>query len=83
MKGDIIMKKIYEKPGLESRTFAQFENVFTACSKTMNQTPPHMAPCTYCNDYNPGVGSNLCLVCGEGPSKHSVTPPHPVEGSGS
>ena len=63
------MKKTYVKPELDSRTFAQFENVFTACNKTKNN-----ANCSYCGPENPGVGSNLCPTCGQGPNKHSAQP---------
>jgi len=36
MKGAIDMKKAYVKPELDARTFAQFENVFTACTRNTN-----------------------------------------------
>ena len=77
------MKKTYVKPEMDTRTFAQFENVFTACSKTKNNTPPG-SDCQYCDViYNPGGDSNLCPVCGQGPDQHSNTPPHPMGGTGS
>lgn len=31
--GDMIMKKKYTKPELDTKAYAQFENVFTACNK--------------------------------------------------
>jgi len=67
MKGEIYMKKTYAKPGLESRTFAQFENVFTACNKGNF----HAQGCEWHNDQNPGVGSKPCDVCGEYNSEHA------------
>ena len=63
------MKKTYAKPGLESRTFAQFENVFTACTKSTNN-PKH--GCTYCGEWNPGVDVQAtCPVCGMTEPDHS------------
>ena len=54
------MKKTYEKPGLESRTFAQFENVLTACDKGN----AHAQGCKWCNNFNPGNESKPCEDCG-------------------
>jgi len=33
------MKKAYTKPGIDTRTFAQFENVFTYCDREVGQSP--------------------------------------------
>ena len=63
------MKKTYVKPELDSRTFAQFENVFTACNKTKNN-----ANCSYCHPGNPGSDSNPCPTCSQGPSAHAAQP---------
>jgi len=69
MKGEIYMKKTYAKPGLESRTFAQFENVFTACTRNTNN--PKFG-CQYCGDWNPGVDVQAtCDVCGDLQADHS------------
>ena len=63
------MKKIYEKPGLESRTFAQFENVFTACTRNTNNDK---FGCVWCGDWNPGVDVHAgCPVCGKTNPEHS------------
>jgi len=65
------MKKTYAKPGLESRTFAQFENVFTACTRNLNN-PDQFPNCTYCGGFNPGVDvSPECIECGQTESAHS------------
>lgn len=40
------MKKEYTKPKLDSKAFAQFENVFTACSKG-NESKPGCYPESY------------------------------------
>lgn len=40
------MKKVYTKPELDTKAYAQFENVFTACSKG-NPTKPNCQPDTY------------------------------------
>lgn len=61
------MKKTYVKPELDSRTFAQFENVFTACNKGNF----HAQGCEYHNDSNPGDGSKPCDICGEFNSEHA------------
>ena len=70
------MKKAYEKPGLESRTFAQFENVFTACSKNTNNDK---FGCFWCNNNNPGDESKPCPDCGQMNEEHS----RHAQGSGS
>ena len=63
------MKKTYEKPGLESRTFAQFENVFTACTKGN----AHAQGCTYCGPWNPGVDVHEgCPICGKVQDDHAA-----------
>jgi len=68
VKGEIYMKKTYAKPGLESRTFAQFENVFTACSKNTNNDK---FGCFWCTEFNPGDDSKPCVSCGEMNDEHS------------
>jgi len=45
------MKKTYVKPELETRTFAQFENVFAFCTKNTNN--PKFG-CVWVNDDSPG-----------------------------
>lgn len=39
------MKKVYTKPELVTKAYAQFENVFTACSKN-----PSEIGCGYASD---------------------------------
>ena len=40
------MKKIYEKPELNTKTFAQFENVYAGCDFSPGNTQGKLA-CTY------------------------------------
>jgi len=69
------MKKTYEKPGLESRSFAHFENVFTACDKG-NWDP---RGCVWCNNFNPGDESKPCPDCGQSNNQHAA---HTAPGGG-
>jgi len=63
------MKKTYVKPELDARTYAQFENVFTACSRNTNNDK---FGCSYCGDWNPGVDVHAtCPVCGKIQDEHS------------
>ena len=61
------MKKTYQKPELISKTFAQFENVFTACDRN-----PSRPNCTWCGPWNPGADSAPCPRCGLYQNQHSA-----------
>jgi len=71
------MKKTYVKPELDSRTFAQFENVFTAC----NKGNAHAQGCVWHTTSNPGEGSKPCDACGEMNSEHAEFSAGPGIGS--
>ena len=60
------MKKVYAKPEIDTRTFAQFENVFTACDKNPSRTN-----CVTCGPWNPGNDVKPCEVCGKPNAEHS------------
>ncbi|MEQ8174748.1 MAG: hypothetical protein ABRQ26_06705 [Syntrophomonadaceae bacterium] len=45
------MKKVYEKPELNAKAYAQFENVFTACDKG-NASPQGCESNTYATEHS-------------------------------
>lgn len=50
----MIMKKEYVKPELDTKAYAQFENVFTGCNKN-----PGWGGC-YFAVWHPSTGSSYC-----------------------
>jgi len=59
------MRKVYAKPEIDTRTFAQFENVFTACDRNPSRTD-----CVTCGPWNPGDDVKPC-DCGLANADHS------------
>lgn len=59
----------YEKPILNAKAYAHFENVFTACTKGNEKSG-----CTQCwPDDNPGVDVHgNCVICGKIQSSHAA-----------
>lgn len=49
------MKKKYSKPELDTKAYAQFENVFTGCNKN-----PADSDCVSDSMYLPSDGSSYC-----------------------
>lgn len=70
------MKLTYEKPTMDSRTYAQFENVFTFCSKGNTKRG-----CTVEGIINPGAGSDpVCILHNKAPNDQQY---HAALGEGS